>query len=145
LNQEFHKEQLFRLLSDSIIMSIRKIPILIFLIIFNLVEAEYRDQKNSRASEIEIAQSTQQAQSPLQQDASIQVFFNHNQANIYTDPYRKVERRGDNLEQQVIQQIASANESIDIAAQAMNLPLIAQAIVARQKAGVKIRWITDNS
>lgn len=113
-----------------------------FLIVITLLQSEYRSQKPSQASEIEIAQNTQQN---LQQDASIQVFFNHNQANTYTDQYRKIERPGDNLEQQVIQQIASAKQSIDIAVQAMNLPLIAQAIVERQKAGVKIRWITDNS
>jgi phosphatidylserine/phosphatidylglycerophosphate/cardiolipin synthase-like enzyme len=123
-------------------MSVRKIPFLMVLIVITLLQFEYKSQKSSRASEIKIAQNTQLN---LQQDASIQVFFNHNQTNTYIDPYRKVERKGDNLEQQVIQQIASARQSIDIAVQAMNLPLIAQAIVERQKAGVKIRWITDNS
>ena len=46
---------------------------------------------------------------PLPQDQYIQVYFNHNQArnSNYTDPYRQINRPGDNLEQVIIDNINS--------------------------------------
>jgi phosphatidylserine/phosphatidylglycerophosphate/cardiolipin synthase-like enzyme len=81
---------------------------------------------------------------PLTEDSRISVAFTYNQANVYTDPYRQVKRQGDNLEALIIEEISAARQSIDIAVQTISLPLIAQALVARKKAGVTVRWITEN-
>jgi competence ComEA-like helix-hairpin-helix protein len=88
-------------------------------------------------------QSTQ----PLEQDPFIQVYFNHNQAKDaeYTDPYRHITRSGDNLEHIIIDAINSANSTIDVAVQELRLPKIAQALVERYKAGVKVRVILENN
>jgi competence ComEA-like helix-hairpin-helix protein len=84
---------------------------------------------------------------PLPQDRYIQVYFNHNQAQgaEYTDPYRQITRSGDNLEQIIIDNINSAKISIDLAVQELRLPAIAQALVTRQQAGIKVRVILENT
>ncbi len=81
---------------------------------------------------------------PLPQHPQIQVAFNHSREAVYTDPYRLIKRYGYDLEDRVIDEINSAQTSIDIAVQELNLPRIAQALVDRQKAGVKVRFITEN-
>lgn len=84
---------------------------------------------------------------PLPQDPFIQAYFNHNYAQgaNYQDPYREQERPGDNLEQIIIDQIATAEERIDIAIQEFRLPKIAQALAAKKREGVKIRIILENN
>jgi competence ComEA-like helix-hairpin-helix protein len=83
---------------------------------------------------------------PLPQDQYVQVYFNYNQAqgSNYTDPYRQINRPGDNLEQVIIDNINSAKSSIDLAVQELRLPAIAQALVARQQQGIKVRVILEN-
>jgi competence ComEA-like helix-hairpin-helix protein len=81
---------------------------------------------------------------PLPQDPLIQVYFNHSQTSSYQEPYRHQKRSGDDLEQQIIDTISQAESSIDIAVQELRLPKIAQALVEKQKAGVKIRIILEN-
>ncbi|TRU11764.1 MAG: competence protein ComE [Microcystis sp. Msp_OC_L_20101000_S702] len=83
---------------------------------------------------------------PLPQDQYIQVYFNYNQAqgSNYTDPYRQINRPGDNLEQIIIDNINSAKSSINLAVQELRLPAIAQALVARQQQGIKVRVILEN-
>ncbi len=84
---------------------------------------------------------------PLPQDNLIQVYFNHNYSKgaDYIEPYRKIKRMGDNLEQIIIEQINSATSTIDLAVQELNLPKIAQALVVRHQAGVKVRIILENT
>ncbi|WP_346292491.1 phospholipase D-like domain-containing protein [Sphaerothrix gracilis] len=82
--------------------------------------------------------------SPLQQDPYIQVYFNHSQANVYTDPYRQIKRQGDNLEQEIIETLAQAQSSIDVAVHELNLPEIAQTLRDRAQAGVRVRVILEN-
>ena len=82
---------------------------------------------------------------PLPQDLFVQAYFNHDESAEYTDPYRKVTRPGDNLEQIIVEAIASAQSTVDIAVQELRLPKIAQALVERHQAGVKVRVILDNS
>lgn len=82
---------------------------------------------------------------PLPQDAYIQVYFNHSEASLYTEPYRSQERLGDNLEQVVIDAIEAAQKSVDVAVQELRLPGIAIALRERQQAGVKVRVILENS
>ncbi|NET33366.1 MAG: competence protein ComE [Cyanothece sp. SIO1E1] len=81
---------------------------------------------------------------PLPQDPLIQVYFNHSQANAYTEPYRPIERLGNNLEQVIVEAIAAAELSIEIAVQELNLPQIAQALQERHQAGVRVRVILEN-
>lgn len=82
---------------------------------------------------------------PLPQHPQIQVSFNHNLANTYTDPYRKIKRPGDNLEQIVIDNINLAKATVDIAVQELRLPNIAQALIERHQAGVRVRLILENN
>jgi phosphatidylserine/phosphatidylglycerophosphate/cardiolipin synthase-like enzyme len=86
----------------------------------------------------------QELTKPLPQDPAIQVYFNQNQSASYQDPYRHFTRPGDNLEQQAIDAISAARSTIDLAVMEFRLPLVAQALVAKQKAGVKVRLIIDS-
>lgn len=85
--------------------------------------------------------------SSLEQDKLIQVYFNQNQAKgkRYQEPYRQIRRYGDNFEQIIIEAIKSATDSIDVAVQELNLPNLAQALVERDRAGVKVRVILENT
>ncbi|MBM0741548.1 helix-hairpin-helix domain-containing protein [Phormidium sp. CLA17] len=83
--------------------------------------------------------------SPLPQDQQIQVYTNHEPASSYTEPYRQITRDGDNLEQAIIDAISSARSTVDMAVQEFRLPGIAQAMAERQKAGVRIRLILENT
>jgi phosphatidylserine/phosphatidylglycerophosphate/cardiolipin synthase-like enzyme len=82
----------------------------------------------------------------LSQDKFIQAYFNHreNQGQTYIDPYRQIERSGDNLETIIIEEIATAHSSIDLAVYELNLPLVAQALARKHHDGVEVRVILDN-
>ena len=80
----------------------------------------------------------------LPQDPQVQVFFNHSVASVYTDPYRHITRHGDNLEATIVDTIKQATSSIDVAVQALNLPLVAQALIDSQQRGVRVRLILEN-
>jgi phosphatidylserine/phosphatidylglycerophosphate/cardiolipin synthase-like enzyme len=82
---------------------------------------------------------------PLPQDTFIQVYFNQNQAAVYTDPYREITRYGDDLEAVIIAAIESAQASIEVAVHELSLPRIALALVQRQAAGVKVRVVLENT
>jgi phosphatidylserine/phosphatidylglycerophosphate/cardiolipin synthase-like enzyme len=82
---------------------------------------------------------------PIPQDPAIQVYFNHNQAAIYEDPYRHFKRKGDNLEQQIINAINQAQSTVDLAVMEFRLPNVAKALIAKQAMGVKIRLLIDNN
>lgn len=84
-------------------------------------------------------------QNSLPQDPNVQVYFNHTQSSEYTEPYRHKTRAGDDLEKQIIDAIASAKFSVDVAVQELRLPKIAQSLVERHKAGVKVRVILENT
>lgn len=82
----------------------------------------------------------------LPQDRSIQVYFNHRQDSTrYAEPYRQLERSGDNLEAVIIKAITAADFTIDLAVQELNLPLVAQALAKSHRAGVRVRVILDNN
>jgi phosphatidylserine/phosphatidylglycerophosphate/cardiolipin synthase-like enzyme len=82
---------------------------------------------------------------PLPQDPLIQAYFNQSQAARYREPYRGVERLGDDLEQVIVEGILSARRSLDIAIQELRLPRIAEALVQRHRAGVRVRVIVENN
>lgn len=81
---------------------------------------------------------------PLPQDPFIQVYFNHAELSEYVEPYRKQKRSGDDLEQLIVDTIATAKSTLDVAVQELRLPKIAQALIDRKKAGVKVRVILEN-
>lgn len=81
----------------------------------------------------------------LQAAEKIRTYFNHNQLTSYTEPYRGITRAGDNLEQIIVETILTAQTTIDIAIYDIDLPKVAQALVARSKAGVRVRLVTDNA
>ncbi len=91
------------------------------------------------------SKSDNQLLKPLPQDSFIQVYFNHSQSSEYREPYRDRIRKGDNLEQIIIDTISQANSTIDVAVQELRLPLIATALVKKHQAGVKVRIILENN
>lgn len=83
--------------------------------------------------------------SALPQHSNIQVFFNHNQASRYTDPYRNISRLGDNLERLLIDNVNQSKVSLDIAVQELRLPNIAKAIIDAKLRGVNVRLILESN
>jgi hypothetical protein len=83
---------------------------------------------------------------PLPQDPDIQVYFNQNPAKgaNYQEPYRKIPRPGDNLEQIIIDTVHNAKTSVDIAVQELRLPNLAQELVNLQQRGIQVRIILEN-
>ncbi len=81
----------------------------------------------------------------LAQDDLIQVYFNHDRSVEFTEPYRHKTRRGTDLAARLILAIESAQSQIDIAVQELQLPNIAQALVARSQSGVKVRVILEHN
>ncbi len=90
-------------------------------------------------------QSQPDRPAPLPQDSLVQAYFNHEPSAEYTEPYRQQTRPGDDLEQIIVDAIASAESTVDVAVQELRLPKIAQALIDRQKAGVKVRVILENT
>jgi competence ComEA-like helix-hairpin-helix protein len=90
-------------------------------------------------------QSQSKRPQPLPQDLLIQVYFNHTESEEYKETYRQQTRLGDDLEKQIIDSISQAKSTIDVAVQELRLPKVAQALVDRQKAGVKVRLILENN
>ncbi|MBU6229545.1 MAG: competence protein ComE [Cyanobacteria bacterium REEB459] len=81
---------------------------------------------------------------PLVQDSFVRVYFNQSQAGVYRDPYRHLTRYGDNLEQVIIDAIDSAQHSIEVAVQELNLPGIAAALARRHRQGVTVRVVLEH-
>ncbi|NJK60923.1 MAG: competence protein ComE [Oscillatoriales cyanobacterium SM2_1_8] len=81
----------------------------------------------------------------LPQHPQIQVYNNHSRAATYIDPYRNFQRYGDNFEQILIDQVQRARRTIDVAAQEFRVPNLMRALLERQKAGIKVRVIIENS
>lgn len=76
--------------------------------------------------------------------ASVTSYFNHNQNRQYTEPYRNITRRGDNLEQVILNEINSAKKSIFVAVQELRLPLVAQALVNKKIQGLDVRVVLEH-
>ncbi|MDY7007635.1 MAG: DUF655 domain-containing protein [Cyanobacteriota bacterium] len=81
----------------------------------------------------------------LPQDPLIEAYFNQSQASTYTESARQQTRLGDNLEAIIINTIANATSSVDVAVQELRLPGIAQALVERYQAGIEVRVIIENN
>jgi phosphatidylserine/phosphatidylglycerophosphate/cardiolipin synthase-like enzyme len=75
----------------------------------------------------------------------INVAFNHRDGARYRSPLTGQWRNGDNLEQLVIEAIATARAEILVAVQEISLPEIATALVQAQKRGVRVQVILENT
>ncbi|WP_375469756.1 DUF655 domain-containing protein [uncultured Nostoc sp.] len=104
----------------------------IFLLIFPLAGCQRVESYNQRPA-------------PLPQDPLVQVYFNHSESSEYKEVYRQQTRLGDDLEKQIVNAITHAKSTVDVAVQELRLPKVAQALVDRQKAGVKVRIILENT
>jgi len=91
------------------------------------------------------AKSSHQRLSPLPQDPLVQIYFNHSESSEYTETYRQQTRQGDDLEQLIVDAISQAKSTVDVAVQELRLPQVAQALADKQKAGVKVRVILENT
>lgn len=89
--------------------------------------------------------SQQKRLPPLPQDPFVQVYFNQNQAAEYQETFRHQQRFGDDLEQEIVETIAAAKATVEVAVQELRLPKIATALVERHQAGVKVRVILENN
>ena len=81
----------------------------------------------------------------LPQDELIKVYFNHDRAGRFTEPYRQKTRQGTDLGAKLIESIESAQATIEIAVQELQLPQVAQALAAKSQAGIKIRIILEHN
>ncbi|MEH2435281.1 MAG: phospholipase D-like domain-containing protein [Nostoc sp.] len=114
------------------LISRRRYFLYIFLLIFPLAACQR-------------VQSFNQRPAPLPQDPLVQVYFNHSESSEYKESYRQQTRLGDDLEKQIVNAITQAKSTVDVAVQELRLPQVAQALVDRQKAGVKVRIILENT
>ncbi|MEH2326029.1 MAG: DUF655 domain-containing protein [Nostoc sp.] len=114
------------------LISKRRYFLSIFLLIFPLAACQRVQSFNQRLA-------------PLPQDPLVQVYFNHSESSEYKEPYRQQTRLGDDLEKQIVDAITQAKSTVDVAVQELRLPKVAQALVDRQKAGVKVRIILENT
>ncbi len=87
----------------------------------------------------------QQAAGPAAVADGISVYFNQRRQVRYPSPLTGTMRHGDDLEQVVLETIAGARSSISLAVQELTLPRIAQALVERHRAGVRVRVVLENS
>ena len=83
-------------------------------------------------------------QPEVPQAAGIEVLFNQRRGQTYTSPLTGKKREGDNLEQALIEAIASARSEVLVAVQELTLPRIAQALIERHQAGVKVRVVLEH-
>lgn len=104
----------------------------IFLLIFPLAACQRVQSSNQRLPRIP-------------QDPLVQVYFNHSESSEYKESYRQQTRLGDDLEKQIVDAITQAKSTVDVAVQELRLPKVAQALADRQKAGVKVRIILENT
>ncbi|WP_186541313.1 phosphatidylserine/phosphatidylglycerophosphate/cardiolipin synthase family protein [Synechococcus sp. BIOS-E4-1] len=83
------------------------------------------------------------AELPLPQN--FQLHFNHRDSGRYQSPLTGQWRNGDNLEEQLIRQIHTANEEVLMAIQELTLPQIAKALIRAKKRGVRVQVVLENN
>ena len=80
---------------------------------------------------------------PLPQN--FQLHFNHRDSGRYRNPLNGQWRNGDNLEEQLIQQINAAQEEVLMAIQELTLPQIAKALIRAKQRGVRVQMVLENN
>lgn len=85
----------------------------------------------------------QQSHPPL--PAGVELAFNHDTLQHYRSPTSGNPREGSDLEALIIDTIRQARTEVVLAVQELSLPGIAEALVERQRAGVPVRVVVENS
>ena len=75
----------------------------------------------------------------------IDVVFNHNARSRYRSPLTGDWRNGDDMEAWLIDAIDGANEEVLVAVQELNLPKVAQALIAAQQRGIDVAVVLENN
>lgn len=75
----------------------------------------------------------------------VEVFFNYYLNRYYFDPYRAIERQGDDLEEKIVEAISKAKSHVYIAIQELRLPKIAKKLVELSHKGVEVRLVMENN
>ena len=91
------------------------------------------------------AQLLGQPSSPAPLPEGITLAFNHRPDRRYRSPIDGRWRAGDDLEAFVLEAIGDARSEILVAVQELSLPRIAEALVARHRAGVRVRVVMENT
>ncbi len=73
------------------------------------------------------------------------VAFNHRADHHYRSPISQAERAGDDLEAMLLKAIDSAKREVLVAVQELSLPRVAEALVAKQRQGVLVRVVLENT
>ena len=92
----------------------------------------------------QLQQLASQGTRPLTADG-ITVWFNHRATTHYLSPLSGLQRPGDDLEALLLEAIETAQVSVDMAVQEISLPAIADALIARHRAGVAVRVVLEDS
>lgn len=82
---------------------------------------------------------------PLPLPPGITVAFNHRAEARYRSPISGQWRSGDDLEALLLEAIRSARRELLVAVQELSLPAVAEALVERQRAGVRVRVVLENT
>ncbi len=72
-------------------------------------------------------------------------YFNNVQDKSFTEPYRKIKRKGVNFEDIIVKSISSAKERVWVAVQELTLPNISHALVKLHNKGVDVKVVIENS
>jgi phosphatidylserine/phosphatidylglycerophosphate/cardiolipin synthase-like enzyme len=78
-------------------------------------------------------------------EAAATSYFNHRASSQYFEPYKQVERRGDNFEELILREISAAQSSIHIAIHEIRIPSIARALARRHFQGVRVAIVIEDS
>ena len=73
------------------------------------------------------------------------VAFNHRADHHYRSPISQQQRAGDDLEAMLLAAIDSAKTEVLVAVQELSLPRLAEALVAKQRQGVQVRVVLENT
>jgi len=75
----------------------------------------------------------------------IRVAFNHRGESRYRSPISGKWRQGDDLEALLLESIAAARQELVVAVQELSLPRVAEALVAAQRRGLRVRVVLENT
>jgi len=75
----------------------------------------------------------------------IRVAFNQRAEASYRSPISGERRAGDNLEELLLQTIREARQELLVAVQELSLPRVAEALAERQRAGLRVRVVLENT
>jgi phosphatidylserine/phosphatidylglycerophosphate/cardiolipin synthase-like enzyme len=81
----------------------------------------------------------------LPMPAGIEVAFNQRRDATYRSPIREETRTGDDLEALILRAITGARQEVLVAVQELSLPRVAEALVAKHRAGLRVEVVLENT